>query len=178
MKSNKKGFTLLELLVVVLIIGILAGIALPQYKRSVEKAKVAQALVTLKYMHDRGQEFMLRTDDLANFHDWPITNEKLGVELSSDWTCIVEPGDCGNEVCCSEEWCFDNNGCDYGEGSSYPTEPVALRVKKGTAISNIDDGWIYTLEYHSDGNLYCYEPSAKYCPIIAREQISSNIWQM
>ena len=52
MKKNQKkkasGFTLIEVLVVVLILGILSSVALPQYRRSVERTRVAEARTLLR----------------------------------------------------------------------------------------------------------------------------------
>ena len=52
MFRNKKGFTLIELMIVVAIIGILAAIAIPMYNANVNKAKLQEATDTLGALKD------------------------------------------------------------------------------------------------------------------------------
>lgn len=68
-KKTKQGFTLIELLVVVLIIGILAAVALPQYKKAVEKARAAEALVILKAIAEANRVYMLTNNTYAEHID-------------------------------------------------------------------------------------------------------------
>lgn len=54
-KQNNEGFTLVELLVVVIIVGILAAIALPSFLNQTAKAKQSEAKTTITNVH-RGQQ--------------------------------------------------------------------------------------------------------------------------
>ncbi|ENX3947354.1 pilin [Photobacterium damselae] len=45
--KGQKGFTLIELMIVVAVIGVLSAIAIPQYQKYVAKAEVASALATM-----------------------------------------------------------------------------------------------------------------------------------
>ncbi len=49
---HNKGFSLIELMMVVIIISVLVTIALPNYARSVERAKCAQAMGTIKSLRN------------------------------------------------------------------------------------------------------------------------------
>jgi type IV pilus assembly protein PilA len=46
--NNRRGFTLIELMIVVVIIGILAALAIPKFMKVTGKAKVAEAKTILK----------------------------------------------------------------------------------------------------------------------------------
>ena len=99
--KNKLGFTLIEMLVVVLIIGILAGIALPQYQMAVTKAKVASILPLMRRWKDALAEYKLQhgdyeVDDISN----------LGLSWPSDWFWNIDSS-CENERYCRNNYWYE-----------------------------------------------------------------------
>ncbi len=72
-KNSNLGFTLIEMLVVVLIIGILSAIALPKYQLATDKAKYTQAMGFLTAINLAQQRYQLAKGTITtNFYNLDI----------------------------------------------------------------------------------------------------------
>jgi len=83
--SRQRGFTLIELIVAVIVIGILSVIALPVYNNFVEKSRSGEALATLKSILDAQKKHALEFDEYAtDLADLDIEVEGDGAYFTFD----------------------------------------------------------------------------------------------
>ena len=80
--KNSRAFTLIELLVVVLIIGILAAVAVPQYKLAVEKARATEIITQLKALAVAEQAYFLANGE--------YTNQASALDISLNNNVIID----------------------------------------------------------------------------------------
>lgn len=64
-RQGQKGFTLIELMIVVAIIGVLSAIAIPAYKDYVSKSQAASGLATLKSLVTPAELIMQDNGELS-----------------------------------------------------------------------------------------------------------------
>ncbi|ENX8435363.1 pilin, partial [Neisseria gonorrhoeae] len=73
MNTLQKGFTLIELMIVIAIVGILAAVALPAYQDYTARAQVSEAILLAEGQKSAVTEYYL------NHGIWPKDNASAGV---------------------------------------------------------------------------------------------------
>ncbi|EMS2157804.1 pilin, partial [Neisseria gonorrhoeae] len=78
MNTLQKGFTLIELMIVIAIVGILAAVALPAYQDYTARAQVSEAILLAEGQKSAVTEYYL------NNGEWPENNGAAGVASSGE----------------------------------------------------------------------------------------------
>ncbi|WP_447044031.1 pilin [Vreelandella sp. H-I2] len=96
--TKQGGFTLIELMIVVAIIGVLASLAVPQYQNYVGRAQVSEALSLMSPAKTAISEYYITRGE------FPTTNEQAGLsepaQMSGKYVASVDvsPGEAGVTV--------------------------------------------------------------------------------
>ncbi len=129
MKAIQKGFTLIELMIVIAIIGILAVIALPAYQDYTARAQVSEAISLMEGQKSAVVEYY------ADKGAWPTGNTQAGIATSIQGKYVekVEVG--GSGVITAEMKATDVNKEIQGKTVSLTPHATTAGATPGAAAT-------------------------------------------
>lgn len=89
-RNTQRGFTLIELMIVVVIIGVLAAIAMPSYQQYIIKGNRTAAQAQMMDLANRQQQFLLADREYADMAKLTASGFVLSPEVSEKYALTIE----------------------------------------------------------------------------------------
>lgn len=89
MKTVERGFTLIELMITVAVIGVLAAVAYPAYTDQVRKASRRAAQAQMMELANREQQFMLAQRSFAAYSTIAAAGYSFPSDLTANYTPTI-----------------------------------------------------------------------------------------
>lgn len=129
MLTNKKGFTLIELMIVVAIIGILAAVAIPAYANYTRKARMTEVTHAMGAVGNACMEYLQAAGNYPTLASYDEVKNSLGVVVPNTYVddVTVTPA-------------YDSEGDTYADiqvtfndeiHSDFDGDTLTLRVQQG-----------------------------------------------
>ena len=141
--QNQKGFTLIELMIVVAIIGILAAVAIPQYQNYVGRSQASEAFSLAQGVKTDVAEYKAVNGSCPDNSSAAVGNIQAADAYSGKYVSTITTGATADENLCDIEVALKDSG-DINSGISGGTLTLTETTDSGYSCtaSGIEEGMI------------------------------------
>lgn len=130
-KKGAKGFTLIELMIVVAIIGILAAVAIPAFMKYIRRSKTSEATMNIRKLFDSSVSYFTAEYSQRDGQKLPRQFPDTVAATPNDWAAQT---------------------CGQGGSEKYNPDPQTWAPATWQALNfAVDDPFYYRYEYVSEG---------------------------